>query len=353
MSSIPTPQQGPPPTPENIFNGLNAFQRTAALKTAIELDLFTAIAAEAESGGSAGATAAAVARRVGAAERGVRILCDFLMVSGYLTKDGAGGAYRLAPDVAAFLDRRSPAYMGGAVEFLASPHLTGAFEELTAAVRKGGTAQAEGGSVAPENPMWVRFANAMAPLMRFPAGQLADVVDVPADRPVRVLDIAAGHGLFGLAFAQKHSDVRVVAQDWPAVLEVARGNARAAGVADDRYELLPGSAFDVDFGTGYDLVLLTNFLHHFDPPTNEALLRKVHAALADGGRAVTLEFVPDESRTSPPGAVAFGLIMLATTPAGDAYTFGELEGMFARAGFSRSELHALPMGINQAVVSHK
>ncbi|HVK03036.1 MAG TPA: hypothetical protein VM490_06155, partial [Armatimonadaceae bacterium] len=182
MSSIPTPQQGPPPTPENIFNGLNAFQRTAALKTAIELDLFTAIAAEAESGGSAGATAAAVARRVGAAERGVRILCDFLMVGGYLTKDAAG-AYRPTPDVASFLDRRSPAYMGSAVEFLASPHLTGAFEELTAAVRKGGTAQAEGGSVAPENPMWVRFANAMAPLMRFPAGLLADLVDIPADRP--------------------------------------------------------------------------------------------------------------------------------------------------------------------------
>ena len=55
----------------------------------------------------------------------------------------------------------------------------------------------------------------------------------------------------------------MVALDWASVLEVAKENAQAAGVAD-RYTTLEGSAFDVDYGSGYDLVLLTNFLHHFD-----------------------------------------------------------------------------------------
>src|SRR5206468_379909 len=100
-----------------------------------------------------------------------------------------------------------------------------------------------------------------------------------------------------------------------------------------RVQLRPGDAFTTDFGTGWDLVLLTNFLHHFDPPTCERLLAKTRAALAPGGRAVAVEFVPDEDRISPPEAAAFSLVMLATTPAGDAYTFREYEGMFRRAGF--------------------
>ena len=125
------------------------------------------------------------------------------------------------------------------------------------------------------------------------------------------------------------------------MLEVAKENAQKAGVADG-ISTIEGSAFDVDFGSGYDLVLLTNFLHHFDPPTCETLLRKVRAALADGGRAVTLEFVPNEDRVTPPESAGFSMVMLAGTPSGDAYTFAELERMFANAGFSRSTIHPLP-----------
>jgi ubiquinone/menaquinone biosynthesis C-methylase UbiE len=173
-----------------------------------------------------------------------------------------------------------------------------------------------------------------------------------AGRGVKVLDVAAGHGLYGVAFAQRFPEASVVALDWPAVLEVAKENARAAGVAE-RYGVIEGSAFDAEFGEGYDLVLLTNFLHHFDPPTCETLLRKVRAALKDGGRALTLEFVPNEDRVTPPVSAAFSLTMLAGTPGGDAYTFPELERMFANAGFEGSELRDLPASPQKLVVSHK
>jgi SAM-dependent methyltransferase len=79
---------------------------------------------------------------------------------------------------------------------------------------------------------------------------------------------------------------------------VARENAAAAGVAD-RYHTIPGSAFDVEYGDGYDLALVVNFLHHFDPATCEKLLQKVHSSLKQGGRVVLLEFVPNEDRVSP------------------------------------------------------
>lgn len=344
--SSPASQQ---PSPQLFFQTINAYQRTEGLKAAIELEAFTAI-------GEGNATAAEIAKRCGASERGTRILCDFLCVMGFLNKDG--NRYSLTPDTAMFLDKRSPAYLGGAVEFISSSSLTEGFKNFAETVRRGGTQLAEGGTVAPENPIWVKFARGMAPMMALPAQLLAKLVDPAADRPLKILDIAAGHGLYGIEFAKNNLGAQIVALDWPNVLEVAKENAAAAGVLD-RYSTIEGSAFDVDYekggdgGEGYDLVLLTNFLHHFDAPTNEALLRKVHAALADGGRAVTLEFVPNEDRVSPPDAAPFSVMMLGSTPSGDAYTFRELEQMLANAGFSRSELHPLPPSIQQVVISEK
>jgi ubiquinone/menaquinone biosynthesis C-methylase UbiE len=330
-------------SPALFFDTVNAYQQTSAIKAALELDLFTAIAEGSES-------AIEIAEKRGASARGIRILCDYLTVLGFLTKQD--DRYRLTLDSAMFLDRRSPAFVGGAVEFLLSPMLTGGFQDLTAAVRKGGTVMSEEGTVSVENPIWVQFARAMAGLQTMPAQLLARLVNGDSTRKIRVLDIAAGHGLFGIALAQQNPNAEVTALDWPNVLEVAKENAERAGVMN-RYHLLPGSAFDVDFGNDYDIVLITNFLHHFDAQTCEKFLKKVHEALAEGGRAVTLDFVPNEDRVSPPEAAKFSLIMLGTTPQGDAYTFSELERMFANAGFSRSELHALPPAINQVVISYK
>ena len=335
--------QTPPPSPELFFETANAYQRSAALKAAVELELFTAVA---EGDG----TARDVAARCGASERGVRILCDFLVIVGFLTKDG--GAYGLTPDSALFLDRRSPAYMGGGLEFLLDPALTDNFDDLAAAVRRGGTAAPAGGTVAAENPLWVKFARAMGPMIAGPAEGIAQMAAGGRPGRLKVLDIAAGHGLFGIAFARLNPEAEVVALDWPAVLEVAKENASRAGVAG-RYSTIEGDAFGAEFGGGYDIILLTNFLHHFDPPTCEALLRKVRAALAEGGAAVTLEFVPNEDRVSPPIASSFSLTMLAGTDGGDAYTFPELERMFAAAGFSHSELRPLPPSPQHIVISKK
>jgi len=331
------------PSPQLFFQTINAHQRTEALKAAIELEVFTAI-------GEGNTTAADIAKRCQASERGTRILCDFLTIHGMLTKQD--GQYGLTLDSATFLDKRSPAYLGSAVEFLCSPMLTEGSKHIAEAVRKGGTAMEGEGTIGPEHPVWVKFARGMAPMMAMPAQLISQLVDPTADRKLKILDIAAGHGLYGIAFAKKNKQVDITAVDWKAVLEVAQDNAQKAGVAD-RYHTIPGSAFEVEFGSGYDLVLLTNFLHHFDPPTNETLLRKVHNALADGGRAVTLEFVPNDDRITPPDAAGFSMMMLSGTPSGDAYTFAELERMFANAGFSRSTLHPLPPTIQQVVISEK
>lgn len=330
------------PTPALLFDTINAYQRTEAIKSAIELNLFTAIA-------EGKTTALEIAEACQASERGTRILCDYLTIIGFLTKES--NRYHLTPDSALFLDRRSPAYMGTVIDFMLSPMLTDNFRKLTEAVKKGGSPSDEG-TVAPDHPVWVKFARAMAPMMAMPSQLLARLVAPNGNQKLKILDIAAGHGLFGLAFASQNLQAEVTAVDWPNVLEVAKENAQAAGVSD-RYHIRPGSAFDVDYGTGYDIVLLTNFLHHFDAPTCENLLCQVRASLADGGRAVTLEFVPNDDRVTPPQASAFSMMMLGSTPSGDAYTFAELEQMFANAGFASSELHELPPTIQRVVISHK
>lgn len=339
MSSSPAQQ----PSPQLFFQTINAYQRTEALKAAIELEVFTVI-------GEGNTAVPQLAKRCETSERGMRILCDYLCIIGFLGKDGTN--YSLTQDSAVFLDKRSPAYLGGATEFISTEKLTDNFKNFAEVVRKGGSLDEDGGTVAPDNPIWVKFAKAMAPMIAMPAKLMAKLVDPSANQKLKILDIAAGHGLFGIAFATNNKQAEVVALDWPKVLEVARENASNAGVAD-RYSTIEGSAFDVEFGSGYDLVLLTNFLHHFDPPTCEILLRKVHASLADGGRAVTLEFVPNEDRISPPDAAAFSVMMLGSTPSGDAYTFSEFERMCANAGFARSEIHELPPTIQQAVISQK
>ena len=337
----PEAQAGKQPSPALVFDTFNGYQRTQALKTAIELELFTAI-------GEGNSTAKTIAERCGASERGTRILCDFLTIAGFLTKQGDD--YSLTLDSATFLDQRSPAYMGTVSNFILSPHIRDNFDRLTETVRNGGFAADT--AFEPDHPMWVEFARSMQPMMALPAQLMAQVVDPAKEKKLRVLDIAAGHGLYGIAFAKQNPQAEVTAVDWPKVLEVAKENAEAAGVAD-RFHTNPGSAFDVDYGTGYDLVLLTNFLHHFDRKTCESLLRKVRAALADGGRAATLEFVPNDDRVTPPQAAAFSMQMLGGTPSGDAYTFAELEQMFHNAGFARSEMHEIPPSIERVVISYR
>ncbi|MFL5328608.1 MAG: methyltransferase [Gemmataceae bacterium] len=331
------------PSPQLFFDTITAYQRTEALRAAIELELFTHIGAGRNSVDE-------IAHASGASPRGVRILADYLTILGFLRKET--GSYRLTPDTQMFLDRRSPAYVGGAAEFLLTNDLREAFSQLPAAVRKGGTTLPDEGTVSRDNRVWVAFAHAMAPLMQMPAQMLANLIGGDTQQPLRVLDVAAGHGVFGIAVAQRFPNAHITALDWPAVLEVAAENARRAGVAN-RHVLLLGSAFETDWGGPYDIILLTNFLHHFDLPTCEQLAAKAHAALAPGGRALTLEFIPEPDRITPPSSAGFALTMLATTPHGDAYTFAEYEQVFANAGFRRSEFHPLPPTTQQAVVSHK
>jgi SAM-dependent methyltransferase len=325
----------------DVFDALTSYQRTAAIKAAIELDVFSAVAAGA-------ATPGALAARTGASARGLRALCSRLVADGFLTGDGAG--YGLAPASAMFLDRGGDMFLGSAASFITAAPIVEGFNRLTEAVRRGGSALGDEATTAPDHPVWVEFARAMAPLARVTGMLVANLLEARNGTAWKVLDVAAGHGMFGITLLEANPNAKVVALDWQNVLAVAHDNAAKAGVLA-RYELRPGSAFDVAWGDGYDLVLLPNFLHHFDEAGCRTILRRAHAALAPGGRVVIVEFVPNEDRVSPREAAGFALTMLASTPGGDAYTFAEYRAMLDATGFRGATLHDLTPSPNRAVLA--
>src|SRR5689334_14511720 len=98
-------------SPDLFCRTMTTFLLAAALKTAVELDVFTAI----DNGNH---DAKSLADVTGAAERGIRILADTLTVLGFLNKNGG---YVLTPSSQAFLSRNSQSFIGSAVEFIMSP----------------------------------------------------------------------------------------------------------------------------------------------------------------------------------------------------------------------------------------
>jgi ubiquinone/menaquinone biosynthesis C-methylase UbiE len=307
---------------DSVFDIALAYQKTAALIAAVKLDIFTVI-------GSGAMPIDDLASRTGASHRGLRILCNYLTILGLLNKRDS--QYSLTPTARTFLDEASPFARGKIVDFVAAPEMIDLFfRDPTSYVRNGGSTGLA--NISPDHPVWIRFAKGMAPFAAANAKRVAAHVATFANPPYTVLDIAAGHGLYGIEIAKAVPDSLVTAVDWASVLTVAKANAAAAGVTD-RFRTVDGNALELDWGCEFDLVLLPNFLHHFDIDTCASLLRKAKFSLTAGGQALGVEFVPNEDRVSPPIPAMFAFWMLATTPSGDAYTERELDEMARNAGF--------------------
>jgi 2-polyprenyl-3-methyl-5-hydroxy-6-metoxy-1,4-benzoquinol methylase len=324
-------------TPIQFMECLNGFQKSAVARTAIELEIFTHIARGRD-------TVEQIAAATDAAQRGIRILLDGLTVLDLIVKEG--NCYRLTRESALFLDRESPDYVGGTVGFQHTAFMYSAFAQFTAAVRKGGAAVSEEGSMECGHPVWLDYARSMTPMAIPPARVTAQL----AGRVEKVLDVAAGHGMYGISILQNCSVARCVAVDWPGVLELARENARIAAV-EVRWRALPGSIFDVDLGGGYDAVLLPNILHHFDHAGCVAMLSRLHGAMAENGRLFIVEMIPHEGRVSPSAAAWFALTMLATTASGDAYTLAEYTDALQQSGFAVARQHPVPGSARSVLVA--
>ena len=313
-----------------VYSAALAYQTTAALTAAIKLDIFTLIGASAK-------TSDRLSLETGASARGLRILCDYLTVIGLLAK--VDSSYSLTLASKTYLDMASPMAMGSAIDFLAAPEqFSLLLDDPVSYVQHGGAPGLA--YISPDNPIWVRFAKAVVPFAAPSAKRVAVYVLGLPEAPRKVLDLAAGHGLYGIEVAKVCTMASITAVDWASVLTVASANAEAARIAD-RYKTIPGSAFDVDWGDKFDLVLLPNFLHHFGHEDCVTLLQKVRRSLSAAGRALVIDLVPNEDRVSPRVPAMFAFWMLASTPKGDAHTVSDYERMARDAEFSRTAARPL------------
>ena len=315
-----------PEGPQAIFQIYFGMLPGRALATAVQLDIFSPLA-------DGPRDAAAVAAAIKASPRGVRMLLDAMASMRLLSK--SDGGYALTPLARAHLLRASPDY---AAAMLENDELWNAWTGLPEVVRTGRPVMAVERQEQAEDffPVLIRSLHVMN---RRPARQLAAAL---ATHGGAALDVACGSAVWSIACAEADPALRVVAHDFPGVLDETRGYVARHGLSD-RFDYLAGNLRTVDFGSArYDVALLGNIVHGEGERLSRALFERMHRALRPGGRIVVIDFVPDDDRAGPPPPVLFALNMLVHTAEGDTFTLSEYTRWLTEAGFA--EVKAIPLG---------
>lgn len=301
------------------------------LETALNYRLFDLLAPSPQ-------TAEGLAGQTGASVRGLTAILNALVGLEFLTRRGE--RYALTPESDVFLVSTRPAYCGAYFMHM-TRQLMPRWMQLAEAVRTGRPVVAANQENAGPT-FFAEFVESLFPLSYKAAQALGEHLGIAtAAGPVSVLDIGAGSGVWGIALAHQSPLVQVHAVDWPIVLQVTRKVAHQQGVGE-RVRTAAGNMLEADFGSGHDVATIGHILHSEGRERSRQLLRKTYAALAPGGVIAISEFMPNEERTGPLNALIFAVNMLIHTEAGDTFTFPEIAGWLAEAGFENPRLLEAP-----------
>jgi SAM-dependent methyltransferase len=322
-----SPLAGAPPfaSPERLLGVLTGWQPLHVVATALDLGVFTQIARGAVDRGE-------LLERTGASERGLDMLLNGLASLGYVLRERPddGARYGLAPDAAAFLVEDSPMYLGGYIRFSARV-LTEQWRGLTESVRSGRPPKSIE-EPADAAAYWAGLVDDLAPWNQPLAMQVAGRLRELHPGAARMVDVAAGAGVWGIAAAQANPELAVVAIDLPPVLEHARRNISLHGL-DERIELVGADIRSYDFGTErYDIAALGQICHCEGAEHSRRLICNVAQAMRPGGTIVIADMLPDEERSGTVFTLMQALSMLVLTEAGDTFTFSEYERWLHEAG---------------------
>ena len=319
-------------TPDPIFAVLSGYRAAAALKSAIELDCFSAIA-------SGRRTPRTISRKCGGTERSVRILLDAVVGSspGVLRKSGS--SYGLTPLSRRYLVRSSPNDVGMLAGLYGHPVMWDGFRDLSAAVKAGRSVLSKDAH-STRQEFWEDFARITAAYAPARAKEMIKRLGRFPRKP-EILDLACGSGAYGETFARSIPGSRVTLFDQANVVRVARKRIKS------KVKWRTGDLFRSGYGGPYDIILASHVFHHFPPRQCEQLARKIAQALKPGGRLVIQEFIPDAARRRGRQALLFALTMLVWTREGDAYTEADYRRWTRGAGFTGLRRHRItpPAGL--------
>jgi hypothetical protein len=335
--------------PSHIMQVGMGFWPSKTVLSAVELELFTHLGDEAMTGEEIG-------QRLGLHPRGIHDFLDTLVALRLLDRDGEGseGRYRNTADTAAFLDKRSPAYIGGILE-MSNARLYGFWGDLTEALQTGKpqneikhTGKAMFEELYSDPARLEQFMNAMKGISLGPALALAEKFDF--GKHETLCDVGGATGQLCATVAARHPHLRCTTYDLPVVAPIAERAIAAAGLAD-RVTVASGDFF-ADPLPQADVITMGLILHDWNLDRKMDLIRSAYEALPEGGAFIAIENLIDDARREN----AFGLMMSLNMliEFGDAFDFtgGDFAGWCQEVGFREVEILPL-VGPTSAGIAYK
>jgi 2-polyprenyl-3-methyl-5-hydroxy-6-metoxy-1,4-benzoquinol methylase len=319
-------------TPERIMQFAWSYVPTVVLEAAIRHRVFDVLDAGPK-------TIKETAAATGASERGLRSIMNILVGLNFLAKTD-GQRYTLTPESETFLVSTKPGFHGGILKHT-SEQLIPKWLQLNQIVATGKPATSVNQEGAGSD-FFQRFVADIFPMSYPSALTLAKHLAFDkSGSEARVLDLAAGSGVWGIALAQSSERVTVTAVDWADVLPATRKTVARFGMTD-RFAFVSGDLLTTDFGHDHNVATLGHILHSEGEARSRTLLRKTFKALAPGGTIAIAEFLVNDDRTGPVIPLFFSANMLVNTDDGDTYSFEEISGWLAEAGFTNERLLEAP-----------
>jgi len=312
-------------TPERLQQLGFAYAPPLIISAAVNNKVFDAL----ESGPK---TVEQLQKETGASARGLRAIMDALVGLELLKKDRQS-RYSLTPESKAFLISEEPGTLAG---FFGSilPVMASRWLRLTDIVRDGRPTVAVNQETE-GTEFFSQLVETIIP-MNYPGAQkLAHHLKVSkAKEQVRVIDLAAGSGIWGIAVTQRSPRVRVTAVDWAGMIPTTKRITEKFGVRD-RFDFIEGDLSEANFGSGYDVATLGHILHSEGEQRGRQLLKKVFRALKSGGTIAIAEWLVNDDRTKPLQSLMFSVQMLVNTEKGATFSFNEIKKWLQDAGFKK------------------
>src|SRR5207302_4713786 len=294
-------------TPERLMELSFAYAPPLIISAAVGNKIFDTL----ENGAK---TAEDVAKETGASPRALKILMNALVGLDLLKKDREG-KYSLTPESAAFLVSNKLGTHAGFFATIA-PQLISRWLRLTDIVREDRPAVAVNQETE-GTEFFTQLVERIIP-MSYPAAQrLGDHLKIAKTKDdVRVLDLAAGSGIWGIALAQKSPRVRASAVDWAGMIPTTKRITEKFGVRD-HFDFVEGDLLEAEFGSGYEVATLGHILHSEGEQRSRQLLKKTFRALKSGGVIAIAEWLVNDQRTAPLASLMLGRQMLVDSPKGE------------------------------------